>query len=92
MKNWLTGLFTALLLGIGVPAHAIDYSLPDLDGRIQSLSQYRGKWVVVNFWATWCGTCRKEFPDLVALHEKYRDKDIVVVGINFETIHAQPIE
>ena len=92
MKKWLAGLFPALLLGICVQAHAVDYSLPDLDGRIQSLSQYRGKWVIVNYWATWCGTCRKELPDLVALHEKHRDKDIVVVGINFETIDARTLK
>ena len=92
MKNWLAGLFTTLLLGVSVPAHAIDYSLPDLDGRNQSLSQYRGKWVIVNYWATWCGTCRKELPDLIALHEKHRNGDIVVVGINFETIDRQQLK
>lgn len=92
MKNWLCRLFSALLLGCCTLAHAIDYTLPDLDGRMQSLDQYRGKWVIVNYWATWCGTCRKELPDLAALHEKHRSQDIVVVGINFETISRQKLE
>jgi len=86
MKTWLRGLFSAFLLVCCTLVHAIDYSLPDLDGRLQSLDQYRGKWVIVNYWATWCGTCRKELPDLASLHRQHRDGDIVVVGINFETI------
>lgn len=92
MKTLLRGLFSALLLGCCALAHAVDYTLPDLDGRLQSLDQYRGKWVIVNYWATWCGTCRKELPDLISLHEKHRDKDIVVVGINFEDIGRQELQ
>ncbi|MDQ1362514.1 MAG: hypothetical protein QG652_374 [Pseudomonadota bacterium] len=78
-------LFTLLAL-TGMQARAVDYSLPDIHGRMQSLDQYRGKWVIVNYWATWCVTCRKELPDLIALHEKFRAQDVVVVGINFEVI------
>lgn len=88
MKDWL---FATILLGISALAHATGYTLPDLDGRLQSLDQYRGKWVVVNYWATWCGTCRKELPDLIALHEKHRNGNIVVVGINFEEIDRQKL-
>ena len=86
MKTWLNGLVSAILPGVCALAHATGYALPDLDGRLQSLDQYRGKWVIVNYWATWCGTCREELPDLISLHETYRNRDIVVVGINFETI------
>jgi len=86
MNTWLARLFPALLFGICLQAHAVEYTLPDIDDRLQSLDQHRGKWVIVNYWATWCGTCRKELPDLIALHEKHRDRDIVVVGINFEDI------
>lgn len=91
MKNWLAGLFATLLLSICVQARAVDYSLPDVDGRIQSLDQYLGKWVIVNYWATWCGTCRKELPDLVSLYEN-NHQDLVVVGINFETIDRQTLK
>ena len=80
-------LIVLLLLGlVSVQANAVDYQLPDLDGQMQSLDQYQGKWVIVNYWATWCGTCMKELPDLVSMHENNKDKDIVVVGVNFESI------
>lgn len=92
MNTWLRGLLVGILLGCCIPAHAIDYALPDLDGRLQALAQYRGKWVIVNYWATWCGTCRKELPDLAALHRDHRDGDIVVVGINFEDIDNQALQ
>lgn len=70
-------------------AVAVDYQLPDVEGEMQSMDQYLGKWVVVNYWATWCGTCKKEFADLIALHHASKGKDIVVVGINFEEISAE---
>lgn len=92
MNRWITILCTVMLLGASAHAQALDYALPDLAGRQQSLDQYRGKWVIVNYWATWCGTCRKELPDLKALHENNRGNDIVVVGINFETIDAQSLK
>lgn len=92
MNRWITRLCTALLLGPCAQAQALDYTLPDLDGRMQSLEQYRGKWVIVNYWATWCGTCRKELPDLISLYEKHHDRDIVVIGINFETIGQQELQ
>ena len=85
-RKWFVLLVSLLLLLTALPARAVDYKLPDLDGQMQSLDQYQGKWVIVNFWATWCSTCLKELPDLVSLHEDNKDKDIVVVGINFESI------
>jgi peroxiredoxin len=84
-RLWQTLLATALLL-ITSQVSAVDYELPDVNGQMQSLDQYQGKWVIVNYWATWCSTCMKELPDLVSIHEGNKDKDIVVVGINFESI------
>lgn len=84
-STWQITLATLLLL-MAIQARAVDYELPDMDGQMQSLEQYHGKWVIVNYWATWCGTCMKEMPDLVSMHENNKDKDIVVVGVNFEAI------
>ena len=84
-RNWFV-LLVPLLLLTASQVRAVDYELPDMHGQMQSLDQYQGKWVIVNYWATWCGTCMKELPDLVSLHEDNKDQDIVVVGVNFEAI------
>lgn len=60
---------------------APDFTLPDLSGREVSLSDFRGKWVVLDFWGSWCGWCIKGFPALKEAYEKYGDK-IVVIGID----------
>ena len=81
-----------LLVVSSMKARAIEYKLPDLEGEIQSLDQYQGKWVVVNYWATWCGSCIKELPDLAELHEENKDSNIVVVGINYESINNERLK
>ncbi len=55
--------------------------IPDLDGKPQPLSQWRGKVVVVNFWATWCAPCREEIPVFIRLQDKYRSRGLQFVGI-----------
>ncbi len=63
---------------------ATDISLADLDGNIVRLSDLRGKTVFLNFWATWCGPCLKEMPDIQKIHERYRDQGVVVIGIDLD--------
>jgi len=63
-------------------AEPVDFTLPRLHGEDLSLSELRGKWVVLNYWATWCAPCRKEIPELSALHDS--DDNIVVLGLAFE--------
>lgn len=60
----------------------VDFTLPQLHGEDLSLSELRGKWVVLNYWATWCAPCRKEIPELSALNDS--DENIVVLGLAFE--------
>jgi len=58
-------------------------ALTDLDGKSHKLSDYRGKVVVINFWATWCGPCVKEMPDFEKLAGKLSDEDFALVTVNF---------
>ena len=83
----LVGLsaFDVWSMGSRVPAvgmQAEDFSLIDLEGKAQSLSQYRGKIVLVNFWATWCKPCTTEMPAMQASFDKLHDKGFVVIAVN----------
>ena len=76
---------TAWSMGDRPPAtgmSAADFSLSDLDGRVHNLSQYRGKIVLLNFWATWCKPCITEMPAMQICYDKLRDKDFVVLAVN----------
>ena len=61
---------------------APDFTLVDLEGNQVSLSDFRGKTVFVNFWATWCPPCRAEMPEIEAIYQEYKDKDVVVIGVD----------
>jgi thiol-disulfide isomerase/thioredoxin len=61
-----------------------NFVLKDTAGRTHALSQYKGKWVVVNYWATWCPPCLEEVPDLVALYDSRKNKDVLVLGVVFD--------
>jgi len=79
-----------LLFAAPVMAEPVDYSLPDLNGKIHSLADYKGKWIIVNYWATWCPPCQEEIPDLVDFHDR-KDDDAVVLGINFEDVGKEQL-
>jgi peroxiredoxin len=65
-------------------AGAPDFTLPSLGGANLRLQEQRGRVVMVNFWATWCGPCRVEMPHLARLYEKYRSSGFVVLAVNID--------
>jgi thiol-disulfide isomerase/thioredoxin len=67
-----------------------DFDVPTLDGRTFKLSEYRGKVVVVDFWATWCPPCREEVPQLVRLAEQNRTRGIEVIGLHIDDQGRSP--
>ncbi len=69
-------------VGISVGEIAPDFTLSDLDGNELSLSDFRGKAVFINFWATWCPPCRAEMPEIEAVYQEYKDKDVEVIGVD----------
>ena len=84
---WLAGLLLALMVSA---AQAADFKVTDTNGKTHSLSGYKGKWVLVNYWATWCPPCLEEIPDLIALNENKKN-NLVVIGIAMDYRNAKQV-
>jgi thiol-disulfide isomerase/thioredoxin len=82
--------FSALLLltlsqiSLAESSLSANFVLKDTDGTKHELSSYKGKWVLINYWATWCPPCLEEVPDLVNLYDKRKHKDLMVIGVVFD--------
>jgi thiol-disulfide isomerase/thioredoxin len=80
----LPAILAALLL-VATPSMAADVRWSDLDGKTHRLTDYRGQWVLVNYWATWCPPCLEELPELEQFHVQSGGK-ATVLGVNTESI------
>jgi len=82
-------VFSFFIIGcqdeVGAGPMAPDFSLQDMSGNKVSLKQFRGKVVLLDFWATWCPPCRTSIPDLVELYKKYEKKGLVILGISMDS-------
>jgi thiol-disulfide isomerase/thioredoxin len=87
MKRFLS----MLLLVMPLVATAVDMPLTAVNGSKVNLNQYQGRWLVVNYWATWCPPCIVEMPELQSFHDEYADKGAMVIGINVENISKQQL-
>jgi len=83
-------LFSLLLPQAVLARDPIDFALTTTSGDRKMLSDYRGRWVIVNYWATWCPPCRKEIPELDMFNEN--NANAVVLGINFEDISTTELD
>lgn len=81
----LAGALAAVALLSGAPA-ARAFELTDTAGKPHRLADYKGRWVVVNFWATWCVPCIQEIPEIAAFHRDHRD--VVVIGVAIDAEDA----
>ncbi len=80
-KQCLLVILLVCIESASILAAPIDFKLQDISGQVHKLSDYRGKWLVLNFWATWCPPCLEEMPDLVMLYDKRRQQNFAVIGI-----------
>ena len=90
----LTALALAIALAAAAPAHAggkaPDFTLPDLDGRNVSLSDFSGKVVVLSFWAHWCNPCKAEMPYLEAMYKELADQGLMILSISVDEARNEP--
>jgi cytochrome c biogenesis protein CcmG/thiol:disulfide interchange protein DsbE len=74
--------FEPLVVGMTAP----DFSLPDLEGKTRQLSDYRGKVVFLNFWATWCKPCKEEMPSMQLMWENFKSEDFVILAVSMDRV------
>ncbi len=72
-----------------IGAMAMDFTQNDQNGKPVKLSDFKGKYVLIDFWASWCGPCRNENPNVVAAYQKYKDKNFTVLGVSLDKPDAK---
>ncbi len=94
LKSILLSVVLTLMTTTAANAQSekVDFTLADIDGKMHSLSDFRGQWVIVNFWATWCSPCIQEIPHLNKLSKITEPVQPFVIGIDFEEIDKDSLQ
>ncbi len=90
LRQLLAVFFFLLPLPCVSSNETFDYLLRDMDGRLYKVSDYRGRWLIINFWATWCAPCLKEMPELERFYQQNRES-AQVWGVSFEDSDMETI-
>ena len=85
-------LATPAFSGEDPPSNAPHFSLASLDGRELALNDYQGKYLLVNFWATWCAPCKVEMPSLEFLYQKFKQRNFAMIAVSNDIFGAQVVK
>ena len=104
LKSWSPGFLIAIAITMAIitlPSQTLakedkhiasDFTLKDLDDNDVSLHQFRGKYLLINFWATWCGPCKIEMPSLEALYQRFKNKNFALLAISNDMFGASIVK
>ena len=99
VKKILLGIWIVILMssplsfaGEDKPVAAPQFSVPSLDGHELTLKDHQGKFLLVNFWATWCGPCKVEMPSLESLYQKFKHRNFSVIAVSNDVFGAQVVK